>query len=41
MTERLLNMRLIKLKREKKVFDLEAIKERLNTFIDLKGYKVK
>ena len=29
-----------KAKREKKVFDLEAIKERLNTFIDLKGYKV-
>ena len=29
-----------KAKREKKVFDLESIKERLNTFIDLKGYKV-
>lgn len=29
-----------KAKREKKVFDLEAIKERLNTFIGLKGYKV-
>lgn len=29
-----------KAKREKKVFDIEAIKERLNTMIDLKGYKV-
>lgn len=29
-----------KAKREKKVFDLETIKERLNTIIDLKGYKV-
>ena len=27
-------------KSKKKTFDLEAIKERLNTFIDLKGYKV-
>lgn len=27
-------------KREKKVFDLEKIKDRLNTIIDLKGYKV-
>lgn len=29
-----------KAKREKKVFDIETIKERLNTIIDLKGYKV-
>lgn len=29
-----------KAKREKKIFDIEAIKERLNTIIDLKGYKV-
>ena len=27
-------------KREKKIFDMEAIKDRLNTIIDLKGYKV-
>lgn len=29
-----------KAKREKKVYDIEAIKERLNTIIDLNGYKV-